>query len=142
MALFHSLQFISGFEEKLILIFKKNAMTNIFLTLLTGLHYTIVWPQQTVQLSCWSSMFNGIRPEATCKRFNSAYLQNEFLICRKNFQQYLLTSRNFFLLIISHHVVLEKKGFLKTKKSESDFQLGTHPPSRPSKKKQVALEIH
>ena len=24
---------------------------------------TAVWPQQTVRLSCWSSMFNGIRPE-------------------------------------------------------------------------------
>ena len=26
---------------------------------------TIVWPQQTVRSSCWSSMFNVIRPEPT-----------------------------------------------------------------------------
>ena len=44
---------------------------------------TLLWPQQTVWLSCWSSMFNGVRPEPTNKRFNSAYLQIKFLICRK-----------------------------------------------------------
>jgi hypothetical protein len=36
---------------------------------------TTVWLQQTVRSSCWSSMFNGIRPKPTNKRFNSAYLQ-------------------------------------------------------------------
>ena len=36
---------------------------------------TTVWLQQTMRSSCWSSMFNGIRPEPTYKRFNSAYLQ-------------------------------------------------------------------
>jgi hypothetical protein len=44
---------------------------------------TILWPQQTVRSSCGSSMFNGIGPEPTYKRFNSAYLQKKFLICRK-----------------------------------------------------------
>ena len=49
-------------------------------------HYTSVWPQQTVRSSCWSSMFNGIRPEPTNKRFNLAYLQIKYLISRKNSQ--------------------------------------------------------
>ena len=44
---------------------------------------TVLWPQQTVRSSCWSSMFNGIRPEPTNKRFNSAHLQIKFLVCRK-----------------------------------------------------------
>ena len=44
---------------------------------------TSVWPQQAVWSSCWSSMFNGIRPVPTNKRFNSAYLQIKYLICRK-----------------------------------------------------------
>ena len=41
---------------------------------------TVLWPQQTVRSSCWSSMFNGSRPEPTNKRLNSAYLQIKFLI--------------------------------------------------------------
>ena len=44
---------------------------------------TILWLQQAVRSSCSSSMFNGIRLEPTNKRFNSAYLQNKYLICRK-----------------------------------------------------------
>ena len=40
---------------------------------------TILWPRQTVRSSCWSPMFNGIRPEPTNKRFNSEYLQIIFL---------------------------------------------------------------
>ena len=39
------------------------------------LHFTTVWLRQTVRSSCLSSMFNGIWPEPTNKRFNSAYLQ-------------------------------------------------------------------
>ena len=35
-------------------------------------------------------------------------------------------------------MMLKKK--LKAKKSERDFQLGTPPPSPPSKKKQLALD--
>ena len=46
-------------------------------------HHTILWPQQTVRSSCWSLMFNGIRPQPTHKRLNSAYVQHKFLICRK-----------------------------------------------------------
>ena len=43
-------------------------------------------------------------------------------------------------MITSHHDVLEKKILRKqNKKLKSDFQLGTSPPSLPSKKK-VALE--
>ena len=52
-------------------------------TFLVSLQLTILWPQQAVQLSCWSLMLNGIRPQPTHKRFNSACLQNKFLICRK-----------------------------------------------------------
>ena len=35
---------------------------------------TIVWPQQTVRLSCWSSQRMVISLQPTHKRFNSAYL--------------------------------------------------------------------
>ena len=45
--------------------------------------YTVLWPQQTVRSSCWSSMFIGIRPEPSNKRCYSAYLQVKFLMCRK-----------------------------------------------------------
>ena len=38
------------------------------------LQTTTVWLQQIVRSSCWSSMFNGIWPEPTNKRFNSEYL--------------------------------------------------------------------
>ena len=44
---------------------------------------TILWLQQTVRSSCLSLMFNEIRPERINKRFNSAYLQVKYLICRK-----------------------------------------------------------
>ena len=44
---------------------------------------TVLWPQQTVRSSCWSAMFNGIRPERTNKWLNSAYLQIKFVIRRK-----------------------------------------------------------
>ena len=36
---------------------------------------TIVWPQQTVRSSCWSSHRMGISLQPTHKRFNSAYPQ-------------------------------------------------------------------
>ena len=36
--------------------------------------YTALWPQQTVRLSCSSSMFNGIMLKPTNQQFNSAYL--------------------------------------------------------------------
>ena len=85
-------------------------------------------------------MFNGIRPEPTNKRFDSAYLQINFLICRKIHSDTFLTRRNFSLLITSHHEVLEKKDFFKTKKMESDFFI-RDPIAKPAKqKKQVALE--
>ena len=93
---------------------------------------TILWPQQTVRSSCWSSLFNGIRPQPTHKRFSSAYLQNKFLICRKITGNTLGLDKTFFLLITSHHNVLEKKIFWKQKKIESDFRLGTPPPNPPS----------
>ena len=63
---------------------------------------TVLWPQQTVRSSCWSSMFNGIRPEPTNKRFNSAYLQIKFLICRKIHSNTFWLDKTFFLLITSH----------------------------------------
>ena len=44
---------------------------------------TIVWPQQTVRSSCWTSHRMGISLRPTHKRFNSAYLQSLFHICRK-----------------------------------------------------------
>ena len=85
---------------------------------------TVLWSQQTVRLSCWSSMFNGIRPEPTNKPFNSAYLQIKFLICRK------IHSNTFWLdetFLVDHKSpwCFREKDFLKTKKSEWDFQLGT-----------------
>ena len=55
----------------------------LYLAVTWWIRVTSVWPQQTVRLSCWSSMFNGIRPEPTNKRFNSAYLQIWYLISRK-----------------------------------------------------------
>ena len=45
--------------------------------------HTTLWATQSVRSSCWISMFNGIRPEPTDKRLNSASLQIYFLICRK-----------------------------------------------------------
>jgi hypothetical protein len=84
-------------------------------------------------------MFNGIRPQPTNKWFNSAHLQNKFLICRK-------TPSNTFGLdkldFVDHKspCCFRKKDFLKTKISDRDFPLGTPLPSPPSKKKQVALE--
>ena len=44
---------------------------------------TIVWLQQTVRSSCWSSHRMGISLQPTHKQFISAYLKNEFVICRK-----------------------------------------------------------
>ena len=46
---------------------------------------TALWPQQTVRSSCWSSMFNVIRPEPTNKQFNSAYLKIKYLIHSNTF---------------------------------------------------------
>ena len=34
----------------------------------------VLWPQQKVRSSCWSSMFNGIRPEPT----NNGFIPNTF----------------------------------------------------------------
>ena len=44
--------------------------------------FTFVWVQQTVRSSYWSCHRKGISLEPTNKRFNSAYLQNEFVISR------------------------------------------------------------
>ena len=96
-----------------------------------GLHYTIVWPQQTVRSSCWSSHRMGISLQPTHKRFNSAYLQNEFVIRRK-FKWYLWTIRNFFLLIKSHHDVLIKEIHLKQKNRTQIFNYG---PARQARQK-------
>ena len=46
---------------------------------------TILWLQQTARLSCWSSMVKGIWPVPTNKWFNSAYLENKFLISGKKY---------------------------------------------------------
>ena len=46
---------------------------------------TTVWLQHTVRSSCWSSMFNGIWPKPTNKRFNSAYLQIKYLFFLEKF---------------------------------------------------------
>ena len=87
--------------------------------------------------SCWSLMLNGIRPEPTRKRFNSAYLQNNFLIYRKK-----IHSNTFWLdktfSYWSQVTMLCLIFFLKTKKSEPDFTLG--PPTKSAKQKKVALE--
>ena len=44
--------------------------------------YTFVWVQQTVKSSYWSCHRKRISLEPRNKRFNSAYLQNEFVISR------------------------------------------------------------
>ena len=51
-------------------------MIRLFHRTFTYRDIIILWLQQTVQLSCWSSMFNGSRPQPTHKLCNSAYLQN------------------------------------------------------------------
>ena len=56
----------------------------------------------------WPSSCQFLQP--THKRFNSAYLQNQFCICRKIPSNTLGLYATFFLLIASHH------DFLKTKK--------------------------
>ena len=99
---------------------------------------TILWAQQTVRSSCWSSMINVIRPVSTNKRFNSAYLQIKYL--RK------IHSNTFWLdkiFPVDHKSpwCCRQKDFLKTRKSGSDFLLGTILPSPPSKKKNSPWKI-
>ena len=48
-----------------------------------GIMCTILWLQQTVRLSCSSSMYNGIKLEPPKKRFNSAYLQIKYFFVEK-----------------------------------------------------------
>ena len=97
------------------------------------LFITMLWPQQTVQSSCWSSMLNGIRPEPTHKRFNSAYLQNKFPICRKIYSNYFSLDKTF---PVDHKspYCFKKKFFLKTTKVEIRFSIGD-PPAKPAKQK-------
>ena len=68
--------------HKMIPIKRPNICSFFYKTLPTS-NATVLWPQQKVQWSCWSSMFNGIGPEPTNKRFTSAYLEIQFLIFRK-----------------------------------------------------------
>ena len=82
---------------------------------------TILWAQQTVRSSCWSSMYNGIRPEPTDKRFNSAYLEIKYLILRKIHSTTFLTRQK-------SPWCLRRKDFFETKTLEWDFHLGTPPP--------------
>ena len=73
-------------------------------------------------------MFNGIRPQPPNKWFNSAYLQNKFLICRK-----IPSNRP------GCQVVLEKKIFWKQKNQNQIFNWGSPRQARQAKK-QVAFE--
>ena len=80
-------------------------------------------------------MFNGIWPEPTNKRFNSAYLQIKYLFSRKIHS----TRQNFYLFIISHHDVSEKKIF-KNKKNRVRLSIVDFPAKPAKQKKQVALK--
>ena len=84
-------------------------------------------------------MLNGIRPEPTPKRFNSAYLQKKILICKKKFPVILFDNTKLFLADHKSQCCLRKKDLLKTKILQSNFQLGTPRQARRAKK-QVALE--
>ena len=94
---------------------------------------TTVWLQQTVRSSCWSLMFNGIWPDPTNKRFNSAYLQIKYLIFRKIQSNTLLLDKTF-LCSSQVTMMFQNKISFEKKKSEGDFQLATSLPSPPSKK--------
>ena len=96
-----------------------------FRLVMITLHICILYTALAPCLLASSNNGNLVQP--TQKRFNSAYLQNKFCICRT---------------IPSHTWGLDhkspwcsiKKNILKTKKSESDFQLWT-PPAKPAKQK-------
>ena len=103
----------------------------------------ILWLQETVQSSCWSSMFNGIWPVPTKKQFNSAYFQNKVLISRK-------IHRNIFWLeILFLHVDHKspwccRKNFFFNKKIGIRFSIGDPPPQARQVKKarKKSLRLH
>ena len=100
---------------------------------------TILWPQQTVRSSCWSWMFNVIRPEPTDKRFNSAYLQIKFLFSRKFHSNTFWLHKIFFCW---SQVIMMFKKKLKTKKNLSEI-FNWEPPrqARQAKKTSISWKI-
>ena len=89
--------------------------------------------------SCFSSMFNGIWPEPTNKRFNSAYLQIKYLIFRKIQSNTFLLDKTF---IFSSQVTMmfQKKRFFENKKIRVRFSIVDFPAMPAKQKKQVALQ--
>ena len=76
----------------------------------------------------------GLEPSK--KRFNSAYLQILYLISIKLHSNTFWLYKNFFLLIKSHHDVLEKRCF-ENKKNGVRFSIGD-PHAKPAKQKKTS----
>ena len=84
-------------------------------------------------------MFNGIWPEPTNKRFNSAYLQIKYLIFRKIHSNTFWLDKTF---IFSSQVTMmfQKKRFFENKKIRVRFSIVDFPAKPAKQKKQVALK--
>ena len=79
-------------------------------------------------------MFNGIWPEPTNKRFNSAYLQIKYLIF---FEKFTIIHFDYTKLLSFHH---KSPWCFKNKKIRVRFSIVDFPAKPAKQKKQVALK--